>query len=1120
VTNGFLGAASSNFFRGRPAATSLGGELRASCHFPCELRIPRLAVDAFPALFKSRQTTVAREREASPPLLRHATRHGLFATCRVDTPPPPPASQELLPAFPRPSVKTLSFRLGWLLTGPRGRKCSFDYSSLRLAAGENLLLPYPLERNEAKRMNATRFQLPPLPQPHYRFDEIQPAKKDFAGSSLQLVKDRTVWQSCLGEMVLLCKEAVRRRRKNTGTYIPPTSSKPLSLEYLADRSDVDDPLWGYMLRDEDLRLQGFVTVTTFTNYHRSFRWDSLHPAAFEDDHHHGDDQQKNQQDGTPSKLNKNSDTSMAPPCARAVDSNGRLAQELQATIRAGDIWDEGIVWPRIAEISLLGGLGCGRTLISLVLEDLQHQKSSPLAHYDYVVLQATENSISFYESMGFIRVGALTTEANVAEAAGIASPRRQQQLNQQQEHHPQHHINDLVQQDWGSPMAAKKASQHATASPVQTPAAKSPSLPKTGLVVGPATEQYTTKRLGETVVKIAQSLRVNAQDIVFLNLRAFPDLTTTSRLKVNTVLTVPKIVPKETARQRPNVEIQWYTAKENDTPRSIAKMFHVPCAQIVAANKARLPGLLSSSRLKNGTRVRITKEEGACWQAYSHWAFPEDDFEEGEPSYMMALKLPKANSRKAYQPRRPVRESLAVEVSEFKRPETLRDVVEPPPKLDEHPPVPPVVQPPAAQVAQRDSLQALPPDMPPPPVPPKRPSAAFLLFCTDMRQRKASLLAGKNAGQASRILKDAYDLIPDAEKQAYIDKAANLRAQYAKAKAAYDKELALYLKEYPAAAPIVAPTTPAKRTTSSSSSTNGCLTTDTQMAVASPKMDLFNKVVRLKPGAPAADGGVLRYTYWYVLTYIPDLLWCHLAPMEAVGTFGADKPKAQGRPKYKLVDEALGMEVDISSTFCIPVKARSMRKTMDADKEEWDVRGSDETTVVRRASLDSTSVASFRSAIKPSVVPVDRKRKRSSAGQDDVSAVRPHNEKKVHITVRGGSGGKTSSASGTQLLRPPVRNLSLAGATASTTSTDSSSENYEDDVDGDSDDSTSDVVASSDSSSASSTNSTTNASPPPPPRLERISQRPKRLSAPSFLGESPISPRVRRQPVRGRSPVK
>jgi hypothetical protein len=42
------------------------------------------------------------------------------------------------------------------------------------------------------------------------------------------------------------------------------------------------------------------------------------------------------------------------------DTDGNLAREMQATVRCGDIWNEGVVWPRIAEISLLGGLGCGK----------------------------------------------------------------------------------------------------------------------------------------------------------------------------------------------------------------------------------------------------------------------------------------------------------------------------------------------------------------------------------------------------------------------------------------------------------------------------------------------------------------------------------------------------------------------------------------------------------------------------------------------------------------------------------------------------------------------------------------------------------------------------------------
>jgi hypothetical protein len=55
------------------------------------------------------------------------------------------------------------------------------------------------------------------------------------------------------------------------------------------------------------------------------------------------------------------------------------------------------------------------------------------------------------------------------------------------------------------------------------------------------------------------------------------------------------------------------------------------------------------------------------------------------------------------------------------------------------------------------------------------------------------------------------------------------------------------------------------------------------------------------------------------------------------GVFGPERPRSQGRPKWRLVDEKLGQELDISSTFCIPVRSKALRKTADADKEEWDI---------------------------------------------------------------------------------------------------------------------------------------------------------------------------------------
>lgn len=50
----------------------------------------------------------------------------------------------------------------------------------------------------------------------------------------------------------------------------------MSLEYIADRLDLDDPLFGYTVRDRKTGwLQGFITVTTFTTWQKWFRWDSL-----------------------------------------------------------------------------------------------------------------------------------------------------------------------------------------------------------------------------------------------------------------------------------------------------------------------------------------------------------------------------------------------------------------------------------------------------------------------------------------------------------------------------------------------------------------------------------------------------------------------------------------------------------------------------------------------------------------------------------------------------------------------------------------------------------------------------------------------------------------------------
>jgi len=207
--------------------------------------------------------------------------------------------------------------------------------------------------------NAARFAQKPLPQPSYNFADVPKAEPDLAGSALQFVdNDRDAIHACMAEMLLLCKEAIRRRPPTSHhPTAKPSGSKPLSLEYLADRCDVDDPLFGYVVRTRTNEccprnrkwrpgmLQGFVTVTTFTNYQKTFEWDSHNEMAY------GADDEVMAQ--------------MRADGRRAWDADNALASELQSTVRGGDVWNEGIVWPRIAEISLLGGLGCGRVRVVL-----------------------------------------------------------------------------------------------------------------------------------------------------------------------------------------------------------------------------------------------------------------------------------------------------------------------------------------------------------------------------------------------------------------------------------------------------------------------------------------------------------------------------------------------------------------------------------------------------------------------------------------------------------------------------------------------------------------------------------------------------------------------------------
>lgn len=211
---------------------------------------------------------------------------------------------------------------------------------------------------------ARRFHGKPLHQPGYDFRDVPWCSRDLSSSTLSVVTERQHLVDSIAELTLLCNEATRRSAAKHAAHAnaAPSSAKatkPLSIEYIFDRIDTDDPLWGLMVRTDSPvsfkgrpsnakaspmwrrgMLQGFIAMTTFTNWQSSFRFDSLHEMAFGQD----DDEMEDQMKGG----------------MRKYDEDGSLAEELEATVKGGNPHVEGIVYPRIAEVSLLGGLGCGK----------------------------------------------------------------------------------------------------------------------------------------------------------------------------------------------------------------------------------------------------------------------------------------------------------------------------------------------------------------------------------------------------------------------------------------------------------------------------------------------------------------------------------------------------------------------------------------------------------------------------------------------------------------------------------------------------------------------------------------------------------------------------------------
>lgn len=613
--------------------------------------------------------------------------------------------------------------------------------------------------------NAHRHPQEALRPPNYVMKDVPKCAKDLKGSVLYEIRDRDQFKEAMAEMVLLCTEAMKR------TSAKRCSAKPLSLEYIADRLDVDDPCFGYLVRSQEGMLQGFITLTTFTNWQKSFRWDSLHELAFYYDDSDSEDEEDdhNQDPGVDGKKRVKR--------KRRVDWDGEIARSLQETVRFGDPYNEGIVWPRIAELSLLGALGCGRTLVKLAIEQLEFQKASGTANYDYIALQATDNSIPFYESLGFTRVGAVTFQPSD---------------NQQQDQ-------SATRPDSPATVDSRDSAHVAEPLPPSSPA-KADGLALPSDIVSSPLTVFEVQRPGETPNEIAKRNGINVWDIIFLNKEVYKGIVPSSRLMKGTILHLPVV---QTSEQQPKnlAPTKWFVAKENDTPRKIAKMFSLPCKKLVEANQNRLPELMATSRLKEGTRIKVSNlhQHDDISNPYCHWSFPDDSaVDGGEPSYMMVYKLDRKTARNP----RVVRSSLAVPIKPYAPPPLLLPRPEPQKKVIPHP------------------------DAPKPPLEPKLAIDIFKDHCRSIYPELAD-----NTPDNERILDQRWDRLSNAKKDRYNAVALESRKHYDRAYEQYEVEYSLWEEENADRQPTT---------------------------VIQKEPSLFNKVVKLRDDALEGHD----YSYW------------------------------------------------------------------------------------------------------------------------------------------------------------------------------------------------------------------------------------------------------------------
>ena len=256
---------------------------------------------------------------------------------------------------------------------------------------------------------------------------------DFAaGTTVERVVGHDEWRALVPEMVAVCFEAAKRLLKPWEQILEP----PLSADYVAERIVLaPSPPEGYVARErgERRRMQGFVLICDFCTFSKSLRWTSTHPAAlagtFDVLPHERVARRRAAWPPRNASAAEVADgaagchrSSMEARTLRKVDDSGAVARALEATgpcdtrePRDKEYGDAISVWPKLAEVAVLGALGCGRRLLDKALADCAAND-----RHAHAVLHATKDAVKFYEKVGFVRVGAVSRFRDRADVPQLA----------------------------------------------------------------------------------------------------------------------------------------------------------------------------------------------------------------------------------------------------------------------------------------------------------------------------------------------------------------------------------------------------------------------------------------------------------------------------------------------------------------------------------------------------------------------------------------------------------------------------------------------------------------------------------------------------------------------------